>query len=71
MSRPPTWPPGITCASWKTMPTPTTSGNPCGATGDARTFTATYHVAHATYLKIVAAAKKAGLPASSPCQKTF
>jgi hypothetical protein len=33
--------------------------------------TATYHVAHAIYLKIVAAAKKAGLPASSPCQNVF
>ncbi len=40
-------------------------------TGDARTFTTTYHVAHATYLKIVAAEQRAGLPASSPCQKTF
>jgi hypothetical protein len=39
--------------------------------GDAPTFTATYHEAHAIYLKIVAAAKKAGLPASSPCQKVF
>jgi hypothetical protein len=39
--------------------------------GRAPTFTTTYHVAHAIYLKIVAAAKKAGLPASSPCQNVF
>jgi hypothetical protein len=40
-------------------------------TGDARTFTTTYHVAHTIYLKIVDAEKTAGLPASSPCQKVF
>jgi hypothetical protein len=40
-------------------------------TGDATTFTATYHIAHATYLQVQAAARKAGLPASSPCQNVF
>ncbi len=40
-------------------------------TGDAHTFTATYHRAHSTYEQIQDAEQKAGLPSSSPCQKVF
>ncbi|HEY7145823.1 MAG TPA: hypothetical protein VH637_16400 [Streptosporangiaceae bacterium] len=39
--------------------------------GDARTFTATYHIAHTTYQQVQDAEQQAGLPASSPCQKVF
>jgi hypothetical protein len=40
-------------------------------TGDAHTFTFTYHMSRTIYLKAAPAAKMAGLPASSPCQKVF
>jgi hypothetical protein len=40
-------------------------------TGDGRSFTATYHVAHTTYLQVQKAAENSGIPASSPCRNVF